>query len=126
MFGIYINCKTEPFIRDILSRRKPEETRPYDTLHAVTGKRVAIIETGTSRTGIIRGYATITGSRVVSYDDVSARKSACIYGTPYDIMPGETKVFYKLSSVMACKPYPLPENHINHGRSFTEFSRPRT
>ena len=126
MFGIYINCKAEPFISDILSRRKPEETRPYDTLHAVTGKRVALIETGTGPVGIIRGYATITGSRVVSYDDISARKSACIYGTLYDIKPGETKVFYKLNRVRPCKPYPLPENHVNHGRSFTEFNRPHT
>lgn len=124
--GIFVNCKAAPFIDDMLNRRKPDETRRYNTLRAVIGKRIALIETGTHKTGIIRGYATITGSRVVSYDDVSARKSACIYGTPYDIMPGETKVFYKLSRVRACKPYPLPEDHINHGRSFTEFSRPRT
>lgn len=126
MFGIFINCKEAPFVNDILSRCKLEETRPYDVLRAVVGKRVALIETGTSPVGIIHGYATITGSRIVSYDDIPARKSACIYGTPYDIMPGETKVFYKLSRVRPCKPYPLPENHINHGRSFTEFSRPRT
>lgn len=124
MYGLFINCKAAPFIAEILARLKRDETRTRDMLRAIIGQRVALIETGTGPAPIIRGYATIGTPRRVSFDDIDARRTARILGTSYDIQPGGTKVFYPLLRVRPCKPYPLPTEHTNHGRSYTEFSRP--
>ena len=120
MYGIYINCKARPFVDYILVGAKPDETRSRNVFARIVGERVAIIETGKG-CAAIRGYATIESCRTVFYDDVDARKSAKIFGTPYDIKPGAKKIFYRLSDVVQCKPYPVPCEKVNHGRSYTEF-----
>lgn len=122
MRGMYVHCsKRLPFVDWMLSRVKPWETRGRDMLGDLVGERVAIIETGRSPVAMIRGYATITRKKTVSYDNVRARRAARILGTPYDIKPGKTKVFYRLEHVTRCKPYPLPAQHSNNGRAWTEF-----
>lgn len=124
MFGLFINCSGAPFVADILARLKRDETRPRNVFRSIMGERVALIETGTGPVPIVRGYATLASARRVSFDDVAARAAARILGTPYDVPPGGTKVFYRLTRVRPCRPYPLPP-HINHGQSWTEFTRPR-
>ena len=124
MNGIYINCQDLPFIAWILAGLKRDETRTRDMLRAIIGQRVALIETGTCPVPMIRGYATIGTPRRVSFDDIDARRAAQILGTPYDIKPGSAKVFYPLLHVRPCKPHPLPTEHTNHGRSYTEFNWP--
>ena len=125
MYGIYFNCKHDPFIALILLRLKRDETRTRNTFRAIIGERVALIESGKNgRPAIIRGYATIGTPRRVSYDNTRARKSARILGTQYDIKPGSTKIFYPMINPRSCKPYVLPADHTNHGRSYCEFSRP--
>ena len=122
MYGIYINCDHDPFIALILLRMKRDETRPRDVFKTILGERVALIESGKNgKPAMIRGYATIGTPRRVSYDDTRARKAAHIMGTPYDITPGGYKVFYPMINPRRCKPYPLPADHVNHGRSYTEF-----
>lgn len=120
MMYAYINCSKHPFIGLIVGRLKTWETRNRDTLHALIGKRVGLIETGNG-CPTVRATATVKSSTVVSYDDVAMRAAAHILGTPYDIKPGQTKVFYKLTNVRAVKPRQIPANRINHGRSYTEF-----
>lgn len=124
MFGIYINCANAPFVGAILAHRKTDETRTRDVFRAILGERIALIETGTGPAPMVRGYATLTSARRVSFDDVDARRTAAILGTPYDITPGGTKIFYHLDAVRACIPYPVPADRISHGRSYCEFSRP--
>lgn len=123
MYGIYINCSRAPFVSLILARVKSYETRPRDMLRALIGERVAIIETGRGP-ATIKGYATITRAETVGYSNARARKAAQIIGTPYDVRPGGKKVFYSLTDVEAVAPYPVPADHVNHGRSYTEFSPP--
>lgn len=120
MYGIYINCKNTPFIDLIIKGLKPYETRTRNVLASLVGKRVALIETGKG-CPTIRAMATIESARTVSYGDVVARTAACIIGTPYDVVPGKSKVFYKLANVTPVTPYKLPDNRINHGRSYTEW-----
>lgn len=122
--GIFINCTRAPFIALILLHLKRDETRTRDMLGALAGRRVALIETG-GPAPIVRGYATIGPARRVSYDDTRARDAAYIMGTPYDIKPDGTKVFYRLTNVRPCRPYALPADHVNHGRAWTEFNPPR-
>ena len=120
MYGIYINCKDIPFIDYILIGAKLYETSSRNVLGRLLGERVALIETGNGR-AIIRGYATIDFYKIIYHDDADARKSAMIFGNHYDIPDGGKKVFYHLKDVTSCKPYTLPDERINHGRSFTEF-----
>lgn len=120
MYGIYISCKAIPFIDYILTGAKEYETRSCNVLGRLLGKRVALIETGHGR-AIIRGYATIDHYTTLYHDSLDARKSAWIFGTPYDIPNGGKKVFYHLKDVTRCEPYELPAERINHGRSYTEF-----
>jgi len=119
-FGAYINCKTVPFIDLIAARLKPYETRSRDTLGALIGKRIDLIETGKGAP-VILARATVKSSTIVCYEDVAMRAAARILGTPYDIKPGQTKVFYELVNVRAVKPHPVPTNRINHGRAYTEY-----
>lgn len=125
MYGIYINCTRAPFIALILLCLKRNETRTRDVFRAIIGERVALIQSGKNgRPAVVRGYVTIGAPRRVSYDDTRARKAAYILGTPYDIKPGGYKVFYPMINPRRCKPYALPADHVNHGRSYCEFTRP--
>ena len=122
--GIFINCRRAQFIDEILARAKVYETRTRKMLHSLIGQRVYLIETGTGPRAKIRGSAVISGAVLVQFDDVAARKAAGIYGTPYDIKPGSTKWFYRLSAVRALKrPVPVPDQRENHGRAWTNWEK---
>lgn len=125
MNGIYINCRLYPFIAWILSGWKPYETRTRNTLRALVCQRVALIETGTGRTPTVRGYATIASAERVEYSDTEARKAARILDTTYDIRPDGAKIFYLLTDVTPCKPYPVPADRVNHGRARTTYTEPK-
>lgn len=120
MYGVYINCKKTLFIDYILIGAKSWETRSRNVLGRLLGERIALIETGKGRP-MVWGYTTIDYYKILYHDSVDARKSAMIYGTDYDIPVGGKKVFYHLTNVVSCKPYLLPDERINHGRSYTEF-----
>lgn len=125
MNGMYINCRAWPFIAWILSGAKLYETRTRNTLRALVGQRVALIETGTGHTPTVRGYATIASAERVEYSDTEARKAARILGTSYDIRPDGAKVFYLLADVQPCTPYPVPADRVNHGRAWTTYTEPK-
>lgn len=126
MNGIYINCRLYPFIAWILSGAKLYETRTRNTLRALVGQRVALIETGTGHTPTVKGYATITGAERVEYSNTQARKAARILETSYDIRPDRAKIFYRLADVQPCTPYPVPSDRVNHGRAWTTYTTPET
>lgn len=119
--AVYINCRQVPFIDRILSGLKTDETRSRDMLRRLVGQRVYLAETGTGPVPMVRASAVIAFARVVSFSDIVARQAACIAGTPYDIRPDGTKVFYRLTDVQPVAPFPVPACRINHGRSYTEF-----
>ena len=121
MYGIYINCHLFPFVAWILSGRKAYETRGRNMLRALIGQRVALIETGKSPAPMVRGFATIASAEQIDYSNITARKAARILGTSFDILPGGTKWFYKLTDIQTVEPLPVPDARINHGRAWTEF-----
>lgn len=120
-YGIYINCKDIPFVDLILLGMKPYETRTRNTLKKLIGHTVYIIETGTSSVPVVKGIATIKRVFKMDYNSEAFRYSACIEDTPYDIKPNGTKFFYHLTNVKKIEPFKVPDNRINHGRSYTEF-----
>lgn len=121
MYGVYINCKRFQFVSRILSGDKLHETRSRNMLKPLVGQSVYLIETGTGSVPLVRGIARIASAVSVPFSDVAARRSACIYGTPYDIAPGRSKWFYRLVDVRTVTPFPVPADRINHGRAYTEF-----
>lgn len=124
--GIYINCKKSPFIDYILADIKLDETRSKNVFKALEGKKVYLLETGTCSVPIAKGTAIIESVRKVDYSDITARQEACIYGTDYDIKPGQSKYFYRLANVSPLMHYFIvPADRINHGRSYTEFTAPQ-
>ena len=120
MFGIYINCRSVPFVDMILSGEKVFETRSRDMLRPLVGRMVYLIETGKG-VPMVKGTARIDYSFPVTRFFKRLRQDACIVGTAYDVKPGQMKIFYRLSDVRPVQPFPVPANKVNHGRSYTEF-----
>lgn len=121
MKAVYINCSRVPFLDLILSGRKRYETRTRCMLRSLEGQRVFLVETGTGSAPMVRASAVIGPGRTVAFTNTQARRAARILGTPYDIQPGQQKVFYSLLDVQPVAPFPVPAGRINHGRAWTEF-----
>ena len=120
--GIFINCDDAPFVDQILQGAKLYETRTRDTLAPCVNCWIDLIETHHDKAPIIRGRAFIERSQRVEYDDIQARIDAKILGTPYDIKPGCSKIFYKITDAQAYPlPVQLPRERENHGRSWTRY-----
>lgn len=117
-YGMFINDRKCSFTPLILSRVKAYETRNHDMLRELVGHRCAIIRTGYGKPMVV-GYADVTGS--FTSDNEIDRRAAMIYGTCYDCKPHTKKHFYRLENAEACKPYPLPDDAIRHGRSWAEW-----
>lgn len=107
----------------IVDGLKTIETRPgtRNVLKKLIGQRVAIIDSS-SRPALVIGYVTIYGSLFCpsEYFDEFRRETFVPAGTKYDDN-GRGKFMYYLCNAEKCRPYPVPENRINHGRSYCEF-----
>lgn len=124
MIILYINCKLFPFVEWILYGLKAYETRNHNTLKNLVGKQVYLAATGKGKRPVIYGSCTITGSITVTDKRTynRYRNQTCIEkGSCYDFT-GSTKqkVLYRLDNVQRCKPFPIPENVVRHGRIYCE------
>ena len=102
--GININCKSQDFIRQILSGLKVVETRDTASLTCYVGRRVGLIQTGKGKARLM-GYATITEE--ICYNSVDEFRAdedrhCVLKGSKYDIK--DIKYGYVLSDVVACNP----------------------
>ena len=120
---IFINCKDQPFVRQILNGTKQYETRNRNTLKRFLGSQVLLAETG-------HGKPVIKGSAVISeIIEVFARsawevtKLDCMIpdGSKYDWKPDtKKKVLYRLTDVRPCEPF-VPTEDRRHGRVWMEY-----
>lgn len=121
---VFINCKEQPFVDQILSGDKLYETRTRNTLGRLLGERILIAETGRGKP-IVRASAVIT-SRIAVYAPHCWKrylKDACIApGSRYDWQE-DTKVkwLYKLTDVQKVDPFILPDSCRRHGRVWAEL-----
>jgi len=122
MIIIYINCSLFPFISWIISGRKLYETRNKNTLKRFIGKRVYLAETGKGKAPVIRCSVVITELKTITTKTEynTMRKAAMIKkGSCFDWNAKTLKkCFYKLENIQACKPFPMPENAVRHGRIY--------
>ena len=117
MYGICINCKKEPFVSLIFEGLKTVETRKmnkygHGSLDFLVGQRVGIIETGRTRYGILKGYATISGR--IEYDRISFPKDYKRHfvepGSDYDCI--SFKIGYVLTDIEPCEPIEIKTKGI--------------
>lgn len=132
MYGIYItserlkNGQEIDYIELIMQKLKSLETRNKDTLKALMGKRVALIDRAHKHNGklLIRGFATIASSTTIDSKSQYERlqyahlvpPSSCYWWDECT----KKKVMYKLTEPERAL-FELPELRTNHGRSYTEF-----
>ena len=120
---IFINCKAEPFVDDILAHRKLYETRTRNMLGRFLGERIFIAETGHGKP-VVRCSAKIAEVHAVFVPEAweRYRKRACIRsGSQYD-WKDDTKVkwLYRLTDVRPVKPF-IPAEGRRHGRVWMEL-----
>ena len=125
---LFINCKRQPFVDEIIARLKTDETRTRNTLKSLLnwalGERILIAETG-------HGDPLVRCSAVI--DRITAiytreewekyRNATQIHvGSEYDWKP-DTKVkwLYHLSDVQPVKPFRIPKSCRRHGRVWAEY-----
>lgn len=123
MYAIYVNepgCI--PYARLIAEAYKTLETRSRNVFKQIIGERVAIIRTSRHSQPTVVGYATISKADYISREEFQQLFSKHLVppGSKFDCK-GAGKWCYTMTNARPCEPYPLPQNRINHGRSYTEF-----
>lgn len=122
---IFINCRKDPFLDDIMRLLKEYETRNRDTLHRFLGERVLLAETGRGDP-LVRCYATIghivevyTHQQWESYRSKTRVRS----DSSYEWKPGQKKkVLYHMEDVQPIPvPFRLPPSAVRHGRTWAEY-----
>ena len=121
---IFINCKDEPFVDDILGGLKQYETRNRNTLKRFLGTRVLLAETGHGRP-IVKGSATIADIVEVftreAWEDYLQFTWVPV-GSKYDWQPDtKKKVLYRLTDVQSYIPF-IPAKDRRHGRVWMEYN----
>lgn len=120
---VFINCKKEPFVDDILCHLKEYETRNRNTLGRFLGQKIFLAETGKDRP-VVKGSAVIdkiiavyTRERWEEY----LEQTWIPVGSSYDWQPGtKVKWLYSLAEVQTCDPFVPPEGR-RYGRVWMEY-----
>lgn len=120
--AVFINCRTAPFIDDMIGRHKLFETRSRNSLRSVIGKRCLLAETGTGKT-LCRASAVIGKPLVVRTREEwnRLRPLHCVpEGSQYDWQPDtKAKYLYPVTGLVAFMPFKLPEGK-RHGMVWIE------
>ena len=122
MIGIFVHdTRAIKYALAIVMGYKPIETRFRNMLRPCIGHRVAIIQTGFGWPQIV-GYADITSASFCPAGQLDQFRDQTLIppGSKFD-SDTRGKWFYHMARPEACKPYPLPDTAIRHGRSWCEF-----
>ena len=121
--GIFVNENGCIRYADLIAGGyKKVETRSRNMLADLVGRRVAIVRTRRHKAPLIVGYATIASSTFCRAEDFQKYFDLHLVrpGTAYDCK-GRGKWFYWMEDAQRCKPVPLPDDAVRHGRSWCEF-----
>ena len=127
MKAMFINEDGVPYAHLIVSGKKLIETRTRNMLLPLVGERVAIVSTRKGKPAMVIGYADVQNYAFCPVNLLDMwRNETCIpKGDTYDSLGKRNgrqgKWFYELYNAEPCKPFPLPENAVRHGRSWCEF-----
>lgn len=121
---VFINCKDQPFVDQIMLGEKRMETRTRNTLGDVCGNYVLIAETGKGKP-VVKCMAYLGTPHVVrtraEWDKKYLHRACIPEGSKYD-WQSDTKVkwCYQLMNVIKLKPFTPPEGK-RHGRVWMEY-----
>lgn len=121
---VFINCSRHPFLDQIISRRKLDETRTRNMLGALVGLRAYLAETGRGpslcRCSAVIGAPLVARSRK-EWNALRSRHRVP-RGSAYDWQPWtKVKYLYPLTDVIACDPFHPPEG-VRHGRVYMTYN----
>lgn len=121
---VFINCHWFPFIDWIIAGHKVYETRTYNTLRALVGKRVYLAETGHGGRPVVRCSCVI--DHALTCDRGTFRALRHLHRVPalssYDWKDSTTKkILYRLTDVQPVYPFAVPEGP-RHGRVWMEYT----
>ena len=121
---VFINCRQYPFIDEIIQGSKQYETRTWNTLKGLLGKKVLLAETGHGKpvvrcSAVIRTLLTVTTEEEFEKHRSSTRieKSSAYDWTDKT----QVKYLYELENVRSFEPF-VPENGKIHGRVWMEYN----
>lgn len=127
---IFINCKGQPFVDQILAGTKEYETRTRNMLGRLNGERVLIAETGHGRplvkcSAYIDHYVELHSREQWEHVPPNRHSYRCLShidsGSPYDWQPDtKVKYLYHLTDVHPVEPFRAPEGR-RHGRVWMEY-----
>lgn len=122
---LFINCKSAPFVDDIINGNKIYETRSVNSLRSLVGKRVLICQTGKGKS-MVRCSARIVNAFPVSsfHEWDMFRDYTCVRSdSTYEWKPGtKVKWLYELSSVIIESVPFHPADGVRHGRVWMEYN----
>lgn len=122
---LFINCKSAPFIDDIIKGNKIFETRSINSLRSLVGKRVLICQTGKGKS-LVRCSARIVNAFPVSSFhewDMFREYTRVRSDSPYEWKPDTKKKWlYELSSVIIESVPFHPAEGVRHGRVWMEYN----
>lgn len=123
---IFINCKSAPFVHDIMLGQKQYETRTRNMLGHFIGERVLFAETGHGTpyvkcSAVIDQVISVTTQEQWNEYIDSARIPT---GSKYD-WKQDTKIkwLYHLTDVRPVLPFHLPTDSLRHGRVWAECNK---
>lgn len=126
---IFINCKSQPFVRRIMDGTKEFETRSRNTLGHFLGEKVLLAETGNGKplvlcSAVISEYVEVfTAGEWNKYRD----RFGIDPGSQYDWQEGtKKKVLYRLTKVTPINPFRLSSSARRHGRTWAEYDEAKT
>ena len=122
---VFINCKSVPFIDEIIKGSKIYETRSRNTLRSLVGKRVMLCETGKGKSLVRCSARIVNAFPVLSFREWDTfRDNTCVpFDSTYDWKPGtKIKWLYELSDVIIESVPFHPTEGIRHGRVWMEYN----
>jgi hypothetical protein len=120
---VFINCKDQPFVDDIMCLLKQYETRTRNTLGRFCGERILIAETGHGRplvkcSAYIDHYVAVYTKE--KWDEYLEQTWVPV-GSKYDWQPDtKVKYLYHMSDVHPVKPFRITEGR-RHGLVWMEY-----
>ena len=127
--AIFINCKEEPFVRQIMDVQKLAETRNRNVLGKFHDMRVYLVESGRRGPSMVVGSVYVGESYAVTERRVwDALRSITQVpeGSRYDWkVTTLRKWLTPMSRPLMCEPWPLPKDAKRHGRTWAEITGSR-
>ena len=127
LIAVYVrSTKDTPYADDIISARKPVETRTRDMLRAFVGQRVLIVKTEANKKPMVIGSVFVADKAFRNADQLDYIRDLTMIpkGSQYDCPKNGGKWCYFLKNPVSFAPVPLDSFRIiKRTRTFAVISK---